>query len=97
MKSALLRWGGVFGAAGLAILLFFGLRVPQGYSALKEKHQQIRQLQKQNADLALDNQRKRERIRKLRNSRSEQELEIRKWLKLQRRGETSIVIQDPAR
>ena len=94
MKSALLRWGSICGAAGLAVLLFFSLRVPQGYAALKQKHVEIRQLQKQNADLALENERKRDRIRKLRDSRSEQELEIRQRLKLLREGETSFILHD---
>lgn len=75
---------------GLGALLL-ALRVPQGFSTLGSKHGQIRELQKENADLARDIAEKRERIRKLRESRSEQELEIRRRLKLQREGETSIV------
>jgi len=74
--------------------LFFALRVPQGVASLKNKHEQIRQLQKENADLAKDIAEKRERIKKLRESRSEQELEVRKRLKLQRQGETAIIL-DP--
>ncbi len=91
MKQAVLRGGGV--AAILVFgLVFFVFRVPQGYSALKDKRQQIRQLQQQDADLAKDIAEKSDRIRKLREDRSEQELEIRRRLKLQRPGETSIVI-----
>lgn len=82
----------------MAILIlgafFFVFRVPQGFSALSQKHQQIRQLQKENADLAREIAEKRERIRKLRDSRPEQELEIRRRLKLQREGETSIILHD---
>ncbi len=92
MKRVLVKCGGPLAIFGVAVLLFFALRVPQGFSALREKHQQIRQLQKENADLARENEAKRERIRKLRESRSEQELEIRKRLKLQREGETSIIL-----
>jgi cell division protein FtsB len=95
MKQAVLRWAGTL-ALVACVALFFALRVPHGVSALKDKHQQIRQLEQENADLAKDNAAKRERIRKLRDSRSEQELEVRKRLKLQREGETSI-LPDPTR
>lgn len=100
MKKALLRWGSVLAVVGVCALLL-ALRVPQGFSALKSKHEQLRGLQKENADVTRDIAEKRERIRKLRESRSEQELEIRRRLKLQREGETSIVPdqerKDPAR
>ncbi|MGA2328692.1 MAG: septum formation initiator family protein [Bryobacteraceae bacterium] len=95
MKQAVLRWAGTLALAG-CMALFFALRVPHGISALEDKHQQIRQLEQQNADLAKDNAAKRDRIHKLRESRSEQELEVRKRLKLQREGETSI-LPDPAK
>lgn len=75
-------------------LIFFVFRVPQGYSALNLKRVQIRQLQQENADLSREIVQKQDRIRKLRDSRSEQELEIRRRLKLQREGETSIILPD---
>ncbi len=92
MKKAVLRWGGTAVIAGIGAL-FFALRVPHSLSSLNQKHQQIRQLQKENADLAKEVVEKRERIRKLQGSPSEQELEIRKRLKLQREGETSIILE----
>jgi cell division protein FtsB len=95
MKQAVLRWAGTLALAG-CMALFFAVRVPHGISALQDKHQQIRQLEQENADLAKENAAKRERIRKLRESPSEQELEVRKRLKLQREGETSI-LPDPTR
>jgi cell division protein FtsB len=94
MRKGLLRWGGFIAAVGLGVLLFFALRVPQGFSAFQEKNQQIRRLQKENADLAKENADKRDRVRKLRESRTEQELEIRKGRKLLRKGESSIITQD---
>jgi cell division protein FtsB len=94
MRQAVLRWAGTLALIGSAALL--ALRVPHGISVLRDKHQQIRQLEQGNADLTKDNAAKRERIRKLRESRSAQELEVRKRLKLQRPGETSIV-PDPAK
>ena len=93
MKQAVLRWGGVAAVLALGLILFV-FRVPQGYSALKEKRDQIRLLQQQNADLAKEIADRQDRIRKLRDSRSEQELEIRKRLKLQREGETAIILHD---
>jgi cell division protein FtsB len=61
---------------------FFTLRGPKGIPALLEKRHQIDTLQKRNSALSLDNERKREHIRKLANNPAEQELEIRQRLKL---------------
>ena len=72
-------------------LAFFG---PQGVQALMDKQKQIRQLQEQNAATKLENDRRREHIRRLRDSRSEQEMEIRKQLKLLRPGETTFLLPD---
>jgi cell division protein FtsB len=98
MKPVVSRVGGVVVFLCTAALLFFGLRVPQGIGVLKEKHEAIRQLQKQNADLEKDLAGRREHIRKLRESRTEQEMEIRRQLRYQREGETSIYVpgQKPA-
>jgi cell division protein FtsB len=92
MKQVVLRWGGTL-AILVCAALFFAFRVPQELSALRVKHERIRQLQQENADLAKENAAKRERIRKLRDSRTEQELEIRRRLKLQRPGETSVILE----
>jgi len=94
MKPFVSRVGGVLVFLCAAVLLFFGLRVPQGIAALEEKHETIRQLQKQNADLEKELAGKREHIRKLRESRTEQEMEIRRQLRYQREGETSIYVPD---
>jgi cell division protein FtsB len=71
------------------------LRGPNGISALAEKRRQIQVLQDQNASLAADNGRKRERINQLKTSRPAQELEIRERLKLLRPGETQFILPDP--
>ncbi len=83
----------------VAVTLFFGLRVPQAIGDLRAKNENIRQLQKENADLEKELLDKRDRVRKLRDSRSEQELEIRRQLRYQREGETSIILpeQKPAK
>jgi cell division protein FtsB len=92
MKSAAARIGRGLIWFAIAVGLSVGFRVPQGVADLNAKQQAIRQLQRENADLAREVQERRERVRKLRDSRSEQELEIRKRLKLQRQGETAIVV-----
>jgi cell division protein FtsB len=70
------------------------LRGPQGIEALLEKRREIRQLQEQNAGMVRENKRRRERITRLEESRSEQEMEIRKQLKLVRPGETTFILPD---
>ncbi len=86
-------------AYGLALLLAVGyafvtLRGPQGIPALAEKRQQIEELEKRNGVLARDNEAKRDRINRLRESPSLQELEIRQRLKLVRPDEKVYILQD---
>lgn len=77
------------GAYGLA-----QLRGPQGLPALKEQWTEIRQLEEENANLQRENDYRRDRIKKLESNTSEQELEIRKKLKLLRPGETSFILPE---
>jgi cell division protein FtsB len=70
------------------------LRGPEGLPAVREDWDEIRQVEEQNASLQRENDYRRERIRKLETSPSEQELEIRKNLKLLRPGETSFILPD---
>ncbi len=67
---------------------------PQGLQALMAKHREIRELQEQNAALTREIEHRRDRIRRLEGSRSEQEMEIRKQLKLQRPGETTFILPE---
>jgi cell division protein FtsB len=83
----------------LAILLavgyaFITLRGPQGIPALAEKRRQIEALEKRNAGLAREIESKRERINRLRESPSLQELEIRQRLKLVQPNEKVYILQD---
>ena len=71
------------------------LRGPQGVSALLDKRREVRQLEEQNAAKAAENERRRERIHRLEQNSTEQELEIRKQLKLLRPGETTFILEDP--
>jgi cell division protein FtsB len=82
--------------AGVLVVVYGWVAIhgPQGIQALLEKHREIRQLQEQNVGMALENQRRKDRIRRLEESRSEQEMEIRKQLKLLRPGETTFILPD---
>jgi cell division protein FtsB len=82
----------VVAVTAYGLVFFFG---PQGVQALIEKRNEIRQLQEQNAALARENEARKERIRRLAESHSEQEMEIRKQLKLLRPGETTFILPDP--
>lgn len=73
---------------------YLSLRGPQGVPALMDKWREIRRLEEDNANLQRENDYRRERIRKLQESPSEQELEIRKQLKLLRPGETSFILPE---
>jgi cell division protein FtsB len=66
-----------------------------GIPALIQKQREIRTLEKQNADLAREIEFRRERIQRLREDESEQELEIRQRLKLVRPGEKVFILQEP--
>ena len=62
--------------------------------AVLEKQRQVRQLQEQNANLQKQIEAKRERIERLRSSRTQQEMEIRERLKLLKEKETTFILQD---
>jgi cell division protein FtsB len=94
--SAFTRRAGYIVVAGLvAVYGLVALRGPQGVSALLEKRREVRQLEEQNAAKAAENERRRDRIRRLEQNSTEQEMEIRKQLKLLRPGETTFILEDP--
>ena len=91
----------VMGKKGAMVLLaiviayaWIAVSGPQGLQALLEKRREIRQLQEQNATLTREIEHRRDRIRRLEESPSEQEMEIRKQLKLLRPGETTFILPD---
>ena len=84
-------------SAALVVMAIYGyvaLRGPQGIPALRQKWTEIRQLEEENANLQRDNQYKKERIERLKNDPAEQELEIRRRLKLLRPGETTFILPE---
>ena len=68
------------------------LRGPQGISALLDKRREVRMLEEQNAAQAAENDRRRERIHRLEQNSTEQEMEIRQSSsRLLRPGETMLL------
>jgi len=94
MKNAVRRTAFVLVVGIIGVYGYLVLRGPQGIPALREKWREIRKLEEDNAALQRENQYRRERIQKLQESPSAQELEIRKKLKLVRPGETSFILPD---
>ena len=93
MRSSVAKLGyavAVLVAASYAFVTLHG-----GIPALIQKQSEIRTLEKQNADLAREIEFRRERIQRLREDESEQELEIRQRLKLVRPGEKVFILQEP--
>jgi cell division protein FtsB len=91
----------VMGKKGAMVLLavviayaWIAVSGPQGLQALMAKRREIRELQEQNASLTREIEHRRDRIRRLEDSPSEQEMEIRKQLKLLKPGETTFILPD---
>lgn len=89
------RRAGVALAAVLVLAYGYALlRGPQGLETLLEKRREIRTLEERNDEMRRLNQSRKERIKRLEESRSEQEMEIRKQLKLQKPGETTFILPE---
>ena len=82
MKSALIRFAYSMALVIAVVYAFYTIRGPHGVSAWMEKRQEIREMEEHNTELSRENQLKREYIERLRQSQPEQEMEIRKRLKL---------------
>jgi cell division protein FtsB len=94
MKNAVQRAVFLLVVGVIAVYGYLALRGPQGIPALRGKWREIRTLEEDNANLQRENQYRRDRIKKLEENPSAQELEIRKKLKLVRPGETSFILPD---
>ncbi len=94
MSKSLLRALVLIAFALVGVYGLVELRGPQGLPALKQTWNEIRQFEEENANLQRENDYRRNRIQKLESSVSEQELEIRKNLKLLRPGETSFILPE---
>lgn len=82
---------GVLAAGSMAIVRLAG---PQGIPLVLEKHRQIEELRRKNAQLEQEIQNAKERIRNLSENRSDVELEIRRQLKLLKKEETTFLLPD---
>ena len=85
-------WAALVGMVG--VYVYLSLAGPRGVKALLEKRQQITITQEENAELERENNRRRERIQRLKDSREEQELEIRRRLKLKKPGTRDFYIPE---
>jgi cell division protein FtsB len=94
MKNVVRRAVFLLVVAVVGVYGYLALRGPQGLPALRGKWQEIRTMEEDNANLQRENQYRRDRIKKLKENPSAQELEIRKQLKLNRPGETSFILPD---
>jgi len=79
----------------LAVCGFAVVTLPRELHSLHERQEQIRQVEQRNASLAKEVERKRERIRRLSDNPSEQELEIRDRLKMVGPKDRVYVIGEP--
>jgi cell division protein FtsB len=83
MKSSAIRLAYCMALMLAVVYAFMTIRGPHGISAWMEKRQEVREMEQQNAELARENQLKREYIERLGDdTQPVQEIEIRKRLKL---------------
>lgn len=87
-----LGWVTLIGMVG--VYIYISMTGPRGVSALLEKRRQITAMQEEKAELEKDNQRRREKVRRLTESPEEQEMEIRKRLKLEKPGTRDFYLPD---
>ena len=90
MKAPLTRFAYVI--VFLIVVTYAFFAYPKGMHAWQEKQRQIRDMEKGNAALAQEVERKKEHVGRLKNNPAEQELEIRKRLKLLRPDEKSYIV-----
>jgi cell division protein FtsB len=95
LERVLRRKGTLFAVAIVAAYAWIAVHGPRGLDALLEKRREIQKLEEQNEALKRENEQRRDRIDRLEKNRSEQEMEIRKQLKLQRPGETTFILPSP--
>ncbi|MGH9593957.1 MAG: FtsB family cell division protein [Bryobacteraceae bacterium] len=96
LESARRRKSTLLTVAIVAACVWIGVRLPQGLADLREKRQLIRQLNEENATMKRENDRRREHVHRLETSPSEQEMEIRKQLKLAHPNDTTFMLPNGA-
>ena len=93
MKAPLTRFAYVIVFLTAAAYAFFAF--PKGMHAWQEKQRQIQEMEKRNTGLAQEVERKKEHIKRLSDNPSEQELEIRRRLKLAHPDEKIYILGEP--
>lgn len=88
-------------ARGLLVVVALGVAIgwsavsgPQGVQSLWDKWNQIQELESRAQQLEEENEAYRRRIQRLEQSPNEQEMEVRKQLKLLKPGETTFILPD---
>ena len=84
-------------ALGGLILAAYGavaLLGPQGFFSLRDKYRDIRQMERDNADIDRGNQEMKKRIDRVKSSRSQREVIVRDKLKYALPGETQFVLPE---
>ena len=92
MKAPLTRFAYII--VFLAVVAYAFVAYPKGMHSWQEKQRQIQEMEKRNTQLAQEVERKKEHVNRLKNNSAEQELEIRKRLKLLRPDEKSYIVGD---
>jgi cell division protein FtsB len=95
MKVSFAPYAYVVAFIMVASYAFVTLRGPKGLNALVDKQAQIHQMEKRNAELDKEIERKREHIKRLSDSPADQELEIRDRLKLVHPNEKVFITGPP--
>ena len=93
MKAPLTRFAYVI--VFLTVVTYAVLAFPKGMHAWQERQRQIQEMEKRNAGLAQEVERKKEHIKRLTDNPSEQELEIRRRLKLAHPDEKIYIFGEP--
>ena len=97
-RSDTFRRLGLFaGLTLLGVYMLFTLRGQHGIGALQKKHEEIRAIQEQNAELKREIEERKDRNRRLRENPEEQDLEVRKRLNLLKKGERHFVVPEKAK
>ncbi len=92
MKAPLTRFTYVMVFLMAVTYAFFAF--PRGLHAWQDKQRQVQEMERRNASLAKDVERQKEHINRLNNNPAEQELEIRKRLKLLHPDEKLYIMGD---
>ena len=93
MKAPLTRFTYVMVLLMAVTYAFFSF--PKGMHAWQDKQGQVQEMEKRNANLAKEVERQKEHINRLNNNPAEQELEIRKRLKLAHPDEKVYIVGEP--